>query len=72
MKKLFRMSICLFVVSWVLGQGVWAEEGGSPKLVVDQTEHDFGEVKEGDAIEHTFRLLNKGDQPLMIEKVQPG
>jgi hypothetical protein len=33
---------------------------------------DYKEVDEGEVIEHVFKVLNEGDQPLQIEKVKPG
>jgi len=48
------------------------QEVRGPKLVLEEREFDFGEVKEGKVVEHTFRLFNKGDQPLKIVRVKPG
>lgn len=36
---------------------------------VDQKIHDFGKVKEGEKVKHTFVLKNTGDQPFMISNV---
>jgi len=49
-----------------------AEETHGPRLVVEEKTHDFGTVQEGQVIKHTFRILNKGDQPLLIGRVKPG
>ena len=49
-----------------------AQEGHGPRMVVDERVHDLGKVQEGQVIEHTFRVLNKGDQPLLISRVKPG
>ncbi len=43
-----------------------------PKIVIPEGLFDFGEVKEGIVLEHSFQILNKGDQPLQIVKVRPG
>lgn len=32
--------------------------------------HDFGEVAQGDKVEHTFRFKNTGNEPLIITNVQ--
>lgn len=42
---------------------------GAPKISVDQTHYDFGEVVAGIAITHTFVLTDAGDQPLIINRV---
>jgi hypothetical protein len=43
-----------------------------PQMVMEEAYFDFGEVKEGDVVSHTFRVFNRGDQPLQIEKVKRG
>lgn len=72
MNKVFSMIITGLFFSWLLLQPVLAQDAGGPKLVVPEMAHDFGKVKEGAVVEHAFQVLNKGDQPILIEKVQPG
>jgi Protein of unknown function (DUF1573) len=38
---------------------------------VDPMNRDFGKIAEGQKLEVAFRFRNAGDQPLIIEKVQP-
>lgn len=33
----------------------------------DETEHNFGNVKEGKLVEHTFKFTNVGEAPLIIQ-----
>jgi hypothetical protein len=35
-----------------------------------ETEHDFGEIQEGDKVTHVFKFKNTGDEPLVISKAQ--
>ncbi|MDY7036880.1 MAG: hypothetical protein SV375_12050 [Thermodesulfobacteriota bacterium] len=49
----------------------WAQETLGPKMVLKENAFDFKQVKQGEVIEHAFKVLNKGDQPLEI-KVRPG
>ena len=42
----------------------------APKLIVDQTEFDFGAVAQGEAVRHNFVFTNIGDSPLQVEKVR--
>ncbi|MFC1974788.1 hypothetical protein ACFLXQ_00135 [Chloroflexota bacterium] len=42
------------------------EVAGAPRLSVDQTIIDEGDVKLGTTVRTTFRLKNIGDQPLLI------
>lgn len=39
---------------------------GAPRLAVDQTTIDEGDVKLGQTVRSAFRLQNVGDQPLAI------
>jgi hypothetical protein len=32
--------------------------------------HDFGDIIQGEKVEHTFKLTNTGDQPLIITNVE--
>ena len=41
-------------------------------MVLKEREFDFGEVKEGEVIEHSFSVFNQGDAPLEIVRVKPG
>lgn len=38
---------------------------------LDSTSHDFGKIPEGQKLEVSYRFLNSGDKPLIIERVQP-
>lgn len=41
-----------------------------PKLVLQQNEFDFGDIKQGDVVTHTFVLSNSGGDLLKISNVQ--
>lgn len=43
----------------------------APKLMVEGTEHNFGKVKEGDEVSHTFKIKNEGAAELIIHNVSP-
>lgn len=38
---------------------------------IEAPDHDFGEIKEGDVVKHTFRITNTGTNPLILENVKP-
>lgn len=40
-----------------------------PAISFESTEHNFGDIKQGDVVEHTFTFTNTGNQPLIIERV---
>lgn len=33
----------------------------------EETEHDFGDIKDGDVVTHTFKFTNTGEAPLIIK-----
>ncbi len=39
-------------------------------LTFDEKEHDFGNVEEGEVVEHTFTFTNTGDAPLIISNAK--
>jgi len=45
--------------------------GGAPKLVVESTAFDFGTVKSGTPITHTFKIKNDGKGELQTKSVAP-
>ena len=49
-----------------------AEKMTGPRMLIEETLFDAKEVPEGEMIQHTFRILNIGDQPLEIKNVRPG
>ncbi len=40
---------------------------GMPKFQFAEETHDFGTIKEGEVVEHTFKFKNVGDAPLIIQ-----
>jgi hypothetical protein len=43
-----------------------------PKTVIEviETKYDFGKMKEGDKVRHTWKVKNAGEHPLFISNVQ--
>ena len=42
----------------------------APALVVEQLEHDFGEVIQGNRVEYSFRFQNASDQALEVSRLR--
>ena len=40
------------------------------QITFTKTSHDFGKIKEGEVVEHTFTFKNTGKMPLSIENVK--
>jgi len=45
-------------------------EGPIPTLNFKEKFHDFGEINDGDKVEHVFTFTNTGDAPLLIESAK--
>lgn len=45
---------------------------GKPVAHFDETTYDFGKVKTGTTVSHTFTFTNKGTSTLIIERVKAG
>lgn len=65
MKKLFLLAVMALMVFAVQAQ---TEKKGA---VIDFKEKsiDFGDITQGDRVEHTFVFTNNGDAPLVISNV---
>ncbi|HYG02076.1 MAG TPA: DUF1573 domain-containing protein [Chryseosolibacter sp.] len=63
----------LFLVL-VLGFGFTAfaqeEKVDGPVITWEKKTHDFGDIFQGDKVEHTFYFTNTGNEPLIITNVQ--
>jgi hypothetical protein len=72
MKK-FLYSILFIILSFFIyiNTGL-AQDIIGPKMVIEQTEYNAKEVRQGEIIKHTFKILNAGDQVLEIKSVKPG
>ena len=76
MGVMFMRRLCMYGIMTLFlilapGFNVLAQEGTGPVLVINEKMHDFGKVKQGKVIEHTFRVLNQGDAVLQIIRVKP-
>ncbi|WP_347156951.1 DUF1573 domain-containing protein [Pontibacter chitinilyticus] len=40
-----------------------------PAITFAETEHNFGDISQGDVVEYTFKFKNTGTQPLVIDRV---
>ncbi len=63
MKKLF---LAILLVSGVVAFG----QSKGPAIAWEKSTFDFGDVPQGDKVEHTFKFKNTGNEPLIITNVQ--
>lgn len=81
MKKIL---ICFAALSLMLAVTAWAQqmpasktnaaesERAKPRLVIEETSFDSGDVAPDTPMIHDFLVRNEGDAPLIIEEVRPG
>ncbi|MGB5849311.1 MAG: DUF1573 domain-containing protein [Ignavibacteriaceae bacterium] len=62
MKKLLLIIVSLSSLSFAQLMG--------PKLVTQQDEHDFGDIKQGEKVTHVFVIINSGGDLLTIKSVK--
>ena len=73
MRKSWLFSLALGTLILIFSSLAPAQQRvGGPKMVIKEREFDFGEVKEGAVITHSFQILNSGNETLTIVKVNPG
>jgi len=72
MRKCWLFGIICIALFAFFGYSSLAQEPRGPKIVLKERVFDFKEVKEGEVIEHTFKVLNQGDRTLKIIKIKPG
>ncbi len=63
------MKYVLLLTGLLLGLANPATAAG-PQLVADQPDFQFGQVFQGERVEHTFHFRNVGDAPLNISRVR--
>jgi hypothetical protein len=72
MKKLSQATLVLFLISLFWSCTAMAQDVLRPKMVLKEQSFDFSEVMEGQIVQHTFQVLNEGNQTLLIKSVKPG
>ncbi|ANQ50463.1 DUF1573 domain-containing protein [Flammeovirga sp. MY04] len=62
-KVLFTFLIGLFALA------VQAQDAKGPIITFAESTYEFGDIHQGDVVEHTFKFTNTGDAPLVIINV---
>ena len=71
-RSIFAVVITLLVLGLPSLNSVNAETIGGPRIELNKSSHDFGEVLQGAKPKHTFMFKNTGDRKLVIEKIKAG
>ena len=67
MKRLLLSIFAFFIMTSFTA--VWAKQQDGPSINLHEKTFDAGEVREGEEINHSFKVLNTGNQSLEIKKV---
>ena len=70
-KKLFAfVAVGLWIASLnvTMAQDAEASVDGA-KIVFEESSKNFGDIVQGDVVEHTFKFENQGNQPLVLSNV---
>ena len=70
MKKGVLTSLFLGVLFLVNAQdAVPIQIESGPTIAFTESSHDFGDINQGDRVEHTFEFENSGNEPLILSNV---
>jgi hypothetical protein len=66
-----RKLMLLIVLGFVFGFTAQAQEktADGPVIAFEDSSRDFGNITQGDKVEHVFKFENKGKSPLVISNV---
>ena len=72
MKTLSSLIFGLFVIFYAVAQekAETEETKAGPRITFEESTFDFGDIHQGDKVEHTFVFENTGTEPLIITNVQ--
>src|SRR5690606_27849521 len=69
MKHILFFAVCLVSFA-AYSQEVAKAEANGPVITWEKSTHDFGDIYQGDKVEHTYTFTNTFNQPLIITNVQ--
>ena len=69
MKKIFTLVFSILAFG-LMAQTQLEEEKAGPAIVFAESMFDFGDIKQGDVVEHIFEFQNTGTQPLILSGVR--
>lgn len=68
MKKFLFFALILTLGSQAFAQSATEKKDG-PVITFEKKTHDFGDIVQGDKVEHVFAFTNTGNEPLIITNI---
>ncbi len=68
-RKIFTLSLLLAALVVVVNAQSESAAANGAEITFSESSKDFGDITQGDVIEHTFKFENTGSQPLIISNV---
>jgi hypothetical protein len=69
MKRTLGVLILMVVFVSSYGQEAVDDNAPGPRVVFVEDAFNFGDIQQGDKVEHTFEFENAGDEPLILSNV---
>lgn len=70
MKTLMTFIFGIFIIAGALAQEKSEAPQNGPAITFEEPKFDFGDIHQGDKVEHVFAFENTGNEPLLISNVQ--
>lgn len=68
MKKYFVLVPLFLAAFGLFAQNATPKQNG-PVITWEKSSHDFGDIMQGDKVEHTYVFTNTGNEPLIVTNV---
>lgn len=69
MNKLLLILLTLLLHFTAFAQSDKEKEDKEPQIILHEPEYNFGDIQQGEIVEHVFTIENIGTQPLFISDV---
>ncbi len=66
---MIRNALFSLIIALLSSASVLAQAENAPEFKFDETKHDFGDISQGDVVEHQFKFTNTGKEPLIISRI---
>lgn len=71
MRRAVASSLLIFSCAGAGAPGGEPPPPGGPRIVFDETVHEFGVIEQGDAVSHVFSFRNEGGDTLIVRDLRP-